>query len=166
MSAPSLTQVASGNTVQPAEDELARRKDLYDEHRQQAWHDIQTETDNFDRNLLALSTSTLVLSLGFIKDIVPLKQAVWLSVLYVSWVTFALCILVTVASFRVSILAHKKQLDYLWKFYMERDDSYFNKKSFWSRTLKTTTWAASLCFVAGMACTVAFAIKNVMEFHR
>ena len=36
----------------PEDDEDKRRRDLYDEHRRQTWQDIQSSTDNFDKNLL------------------------------------------------------------------------------------------------------------------
>ena len=74
---------ADHETVQPAQ---SSRLELYNEHRRQAWQDIQMSTDQFDRSLLTLSSGALVLSLAFIKDAVPLKDAVGIYWLYSSWI--------------------------------------------------------------------------------
>jgi hypothetical protein len=143
----------------------ARRKELYDEHRKQAWNDIQTSSDTYDRSLLTLSSGALAVSLAFIKDIVPLKQAVWMPLLYISWIAFAACIVVTVFSFRLSILAQKKQLPHLWAFYMERKQEYFDKKSHASTALAVATDLAGALFVVGLVSTVVFACKNLMRIR-
>jgi hypothetical protein len=57
----------------PPED--ARRLALYDEHRKQTWQDIQSSTDNFDKNLLTVSSAALGFSLAFIKDFTHLPTA-------------------------------------------------------------------------------------------
>jgi len=44
--------------------------DLYNKHAGQAWTDQQTSSDDFDKNLLTLSSVLLGFSLAFIKDIV------------------------------------------------------------------------------------------------
>jgi len=41
------------------EDDDKRRRDLWDEHRRQTWQDIQSSTDSFDKNLLAVSSAAL-----------------------------------------------------------------------------------------------------------
>jgi hypothetical protein len=91
---------------------------LYDEHRKQAIEDIQTSTDDFDKNLLAVSSGALGFSLAFIKDIVHMQSAVWPRMLYASWICFAACIVITVFSFRLSIVANRAHLDYLFEYYV------------------------------------------------
>jgi len=85
--------------------------------------------------LLTLSSSALGLSLAFIKDIVPLARALWLPLLYASWVLFVLCIVATLASFQVSIAAQNKHLFFLQKYYLEGKREFFNKKTGWSEAL-------------------------------
>jgi fucose 4-O-acetylase-like acetyltransferase len=145
------------------EDTQKRALELYDQHRQQAWQDIQSSTDSFDNNLLTFSTAALGLSLAFIKDIVPLDAAVWLRLLYASWIAFTGCILVTLASFQVSISAQKKYLEYLHAYYVHGDESAFDKqkRSFSSRALTCMTWLAAICFLCGVTATMAFCCKNV-----
>src|ERR1700720_504294 len=99
------------------EQEKQRRLDLYDEHRRQAWQQISDSTDNFDRNLLALSSGALALSIAFLKDVAH-GTATLMPFLIASWVLFSLCIAVTLASFQLSIAAHKKALKSYEKRYL------------------------------------------------
>jgi hypothetical protein len=137
------------------------RRNLYSEHRKQAWEDIQSSTDSFDQALLTMSSGVLGLSLAFIKDIVQLNKAVWLYFLYTSWVSFVLCVVVTVISFRISVAAQNKNLEYLAKYYLERREEFFNKQSRYSKALTWLTWCAGALFIVGLGATVIFCIKNV-----
>jgi hypothetical protein len=137
------------------------RRNLYSDHRKQAWEDIQKSTDSFDQSLITMSSGVLGLSLAFVKDIVPLNKAVWLHVLYTSWVSFVLCVVITVISFRVSVAAQNKNLEFLAKYYLEHRDEFFNKQSAYSKALTWLTWTAGVLLVVGLASTVLFCIKNV-----
>jgi hypothetical protein len=137
------------------------RRNLFGEHQKQAWTDIQSSTDAYDQALISLSSGVLGLSLAFIKDIVKLDKAVWLGFLYTSWVAFVLCVLITVISFRLSVAAQNKQLKYLEKYYLERRDEFFNKRSGYSKALTWLTWLAGAFFVTGLGATVIFCIENV-----
>jgi hypothetical protein len=144
-----------------AEDDDKRRRDLYDEHRRQTWQDIQSSTDNFDKNLLAVSTAALGFSVAFIKDIAHLPTAAWHPVLYASWICFAACIVITVFSFRLSVTALNKHLEYLQQYYENRNEEFLAKKSAAALTLDIFTWAAAFSFLAGIICTMVFCIRNV-----
>ena len=144
-----------------AESEDNRRQELYDEHRRQTWQDIQSSTDNFDKNLLAVSSAAFGFSLVFIKDIVALGSALWRPVLYASWACFAICIVITIFSFRLSVTALNKHLEYLRKYYEEKNEAYLTKKSGWTKAVDFFTWAAASAFLVGIGCTVAFCLKNI-----
>jgi hypothetical protein len=137
------------------------RWQLYNDHKKQAWEDIQSSTDSYDQSLLTLSSGALGLSIAFIKDIVPLHYATMLILLYLSWVAFGFCILITVISFQVAKAAQNEHLDFCWKFYVEKDDSYQNKQGKWSKKLNGCTIGAGALFVFALACTISFAIINV-----
>jgi len=142
-------------------DDDKRRQELYDAHLKQTWQDIQSSTDDYDRNLLTVSSAVLGLSVGFIKDIVHFPTAVWHLVLYASWVCLAACIVVNVLSFRLSVIALKKHLGYLYEYYIKKNDEYLTKKSAAEKALEWSTWTAGVCFFAGIICTVVFCIKNL-----
>lgn len=145
------------------ENDDKRRRELWDEHRKQAWQDIQSSTDNFDKNVLAVSSAALGFSVVFIKDVVhlPIASAAWPHVLYASWLSFAACIVITVFSFRLSVAALNKHLKYLQNYYEDRDEKFLTKKSVAGIVLDWFTWAAAVFFLAGIICTVVFCMKNL-----
>jgi hypothetical protein len=144
-----------------SEDTDKRRQELYYAHLKQTWQDIQSSTDNFDKNLLAVSSAALGFSVAFIKDIVHLDKAVWHSVLYASWFSFVACIVIVVFSFLLSVAALNKQLEYLPRYYEQKDDGILKKKSAAAIVLKWFTWASAAFFLAGIILTVIFCMKNV-----
>ena len=56
--------------------EKTRQEELFDEYKKRADEVIKSASEDFDRNLLTLSSGALGLSLAFIKDIVPLSKSV------------------------------------------------------------------------------------------
>jgi hypothetical protein len=160
----------SDSDKQPANDSAkaddALRWQLYNDHKKQAWEDIQSSTDSYDQSLLTLSSGALGLSIGFIKDIVPLEHATWLRLLYFSWVSFGLCILITVISFQLAIATQREHLGFCWQFYIGRDTSYQDKQGKYSKWLRRCTIVAGFLFVASLACTIIFAVGNITRFSK
>jgi hypothetical protein len=148
--------------------ESTRAESLYDKHRDKVWEDIKAGTESFDRNLLSFSSGALGLSLAFIKDMVPLGKSVWISSLFISWIAFALCIVVTMASFQISIRAQQQTLAYLKEYYLEGKAESFDKQhqSVWSRLIDWCTFSASVCFAVGIVSTMLFVGANVREVRR
>lgn|ERR1700687_26999 len=151
---------------QPAQADDALRWQLYNDHKKQAWEDMQSSTDSYDQSLLKLSSGGLGLSIAFIKDIVPLHLAMWLVLLYASWIAFGLCILTTVISFHVAIAAQREHLGYCWTFYVGRDDSYQDKRGKYAKWLKRCTIVAAILFVLALACTITFAVANIGRYSK
>ena len=53
-----------------------RAEKLHDEYRKKVWEDSKSGSENFDKYLITFSSGALALSLSFIKDIVPLRDAI------------------------------------------------------------------------------------------
>jgi hypothetical protein len=136
------------------------RQTLYAEHRKQAWEDMQSSSDDFDKYILTLSSGALGLSLTFIKEIVPLGNAAWRYLLYSSWGCFGLCILLTIVSYQIGILAQKVQLQKLPKYYSDGDETALEKGGYWI-TVERLGWICCALFTAGLICTVFFCISNM-----
>jgi len=153
-------------TVQGAQADDALRWQLYTDHKKQAWADIQSSTDSYDQSLLTLSSGGLGLSIAFIKDIIPLRDAIWLPLLYFSWGFFGLCILTTIVSFQVAILTQNEHLNSCWKFYIGRDDSSRNERGKYSKILKRCTITAGILFVVALVLTIVFAVENVRRYSK
>jgi len=142
--------------------------DLFSEHQKQAWASIQSSSDEYDKSILTLSSGGLGLSLAFIKDIVPLNQAIALPLLYCSWVAFTLSIIITVFSFRLSVLVHENYLDNLYKYYIERKEECYNKGRWADQALETLAWLAGGLFVVAVIMTIMFARQNItaLRLHK
>ncbi len=143
--------------------EQIRRQELYDTHANQARIDQQSSSDEFDKSLLTFSSGALGLSLAFIKDVVPLEKAEHLNWLYFSWISFAFCIVATIASFPLGIQAQKIHLEYLYKYYIQQQNEFLNKKSRWSKAVTCCAIVGSICFLAGLLGTMIFVYENVSK---
>lgn len=158
----SMPRKPDNEAVKSAKD---ARMELYHEHRKQAWQDIQTSTDQFDKSLLTLSSGALALSLAFIKDLVPLKFAEGIFWLYTSWICFVLCIVVTLFSFSISVQALKLNLDYVQKYYIEKKDEYFAKQNLWPKAVSWCSVLGGGFFLLGIICTMVFVFKNFRRIN-
>jgi len=145
-----------------------RAESLYDQHRNKVWEDIKSGTESFDRNLLAFSSGALGLSLAFLKDVAPLTKPIWIWSLFTSWIAFALCIVITMASFQVSIRAQHQTLKFLKEYYLEGKPESFDKhlQSGWSKAVDWCTVGASTFFAIGVVFTILFVGVNVREASR
>ena len=146
------------------DDSQKRAIALHATHLTQAWADQQASSDSFDNNLLTFSSGALGLSIAFIKDIVPLEHAEWLSTLYFSWSMFAGCIIVTVASFQIAARAAMAHAKFLDEYYLFGDENALRRKSIWVRLLPWCAGVGSLFLLLGIFSTIFFASKNITHY--
>jgi hypothetical protein len=102
----------SGRSAQKSEEERCRRRQLDADlkeckrERDDAHKTLNKEQSEFDKQLLTLSAGFLGLALAFIKDVVPLKDAIHLWALYAGFILLALCVFAVLISFQFSIIGH------------------------------------------------------------
>jgi hypothetical protein len=144
--------------------EKSRAEELHDEYRKKVWEDSTSQSESFDRYLLTLSGGALALSITFLKEVVPLQNAVCIPLLIVSWVWFILCILITLISFRISIQALEKMVPFLNEFYLEGNAEAFNKhlESLWTKAVDWCAYAGIIFFVLGLLFTMMFVGANLL----
>jgi len=96
-----------------------KREDIYQRTRDDLLKRQLSNSENFDKAILTLSSAGLGLSLTFIKHVVQFDAAQnhWLLVL--SWVMFVLSILVTLVSFHISQAGIAKQLEIAEDYYLK-----------------------------------------------
>jgi hypothetical protein len=145
--------------------EKTRAEELHDEYRKKVWEDTKSGTENFDKYLLTFSSGALGLSLAFIKDIAPIGHSVWIPSLLASWVAFLLCILVTLVSFRISILALEGMVPHLNDFYLNNNAAAFDKhrENWLTKAVEWFAWAGIILFVCGVFFTMMFVYANIRE---
>lgn len=83
---------------------------------------IQYSISKFDDQILYISSGALGLSLGFIKDIVPLGTAAYRWVLITSWWVLAVTIIISLISHLVSYYLTQKQIQKIESQEQLRDD--------------------------------------------
>lgn len=123
-----------------------------------AFETINKDQAEYDKQLLTLSSATLVFSLAFIKDIVPLRDAEWLWLLYCSYILLGLCILLVLFSYQYSIAGYFKAIEY-WE---ERQKG--NNPSFphgHANRVKRINRASGIFFGLGISLLIVFAMLNI-----
>lgn len=145
------------NEWQSDEEKWRLYKEVCQKYRDGAAASIQ----EFDRAILTLSAGTLGLSMAFIKDIVPLGQALHLPLLFGSWCCLGAAILLTLSSFVASQKAfrHSEKIAYLY--YIEERREAADAKSIAGLFTRYLTYAAGLFFIGALLMTLLFTITNV-----
>jgi len=138
---------------------------LHDEYRKKVWDDSLSGSENFDKYLITFSTGALALSLSFVKDIVPLKGAIWIPLLIASWAAFILAALVTLISFRFSLAALERMVPVLNDYYLKGKTESYDKHMNDVRTkaVDWCAWAGLVLFVLGLICVTIFVSVNVVR---
>lgn len=120
---------------------------------------INEDQGEYDKQLLTLSSGFLAVSLAFIKDIVPLKEAEYLWVLNLSFILLAFCIMLVLFSYQFSIAGLFKAKEY-W------DNQLVGKKDIefpygYARHIKLVNRISGVLFLMGVSSLVLFVILNL-----
>jgi len=147
----------------PQEDE---RKEYLEERRLLIEAESQS-VQSFDKAMLTLSAGALALSITFIRELAPEPKN--LCCLYLTWASFCLSLLSTLASFLTSQSSMRRQRDILDASQEERDskDDGVNiggsQRNVWIPITKWLNCFAIMFFVVGVFCLAAFAAANIRK---
>jgi hypothetical protein len=148
-----MTEIDAGETEQ--------REKLFDALKSEIYKRELSNSDNWDKSVLAFATGALGFSLAFLKDFVPITKATAPWMLFWSWILLCLAIVATMVSFQVSQLGLRKQLARGERYYLQRDET---AKSEINRQEKWTVWlnyGSGVCFLVGLAFSTLFVGINV-----
>lgn len=120
-----------------------------------------SSSENFDKSILTFSSAGLALSVGFLKDFIPIQLACAGWTLYASWVLFTVATCATMASFLASSKALSDHERFGAQYYMEGNDSAFNQKSRWNEVTVWLNYLSGASFLIAMILTVAFISMNL-----
>lgn len=137
------------------------RNAMYSEYRRDLLGRQLSNAVQHDKAILSLSTGALGLSIGFIKDIVPLKEALAIRLLILSWSLFGAAIIGTVVSYPIGQKAINVQLKYAEKYYIEKKNEYFKRRNPWSVAIMYIGMVSSVAFVIAVILTVIFVSLNL-----
>lgn len=144
------------------------------EERQKLWFTYSAELDrrqlssseNFDKNVLTLSSAGLALSIGFLKDFVPIEAALWPGALYASWTLFVLATLSTMGSFLASSRAQERQKTLAHRGYMLGIEGAFKEPNGWAAFTRALNRVSAGAFVVALTCTTVFFAINLDQSQR
>lgn len=120
-----------------------------------------SNSDNFDKAILTYSCAGLALSLGFLKDFIPVTRANASWLLFLSWTLFVVAVVVTLFSFISSQLGITRQLEINERYYLRMDDSALSEKNFFARLTDWLGYGAGAAFVVAIACSTIFVSINL-----
>lgn len=104
----------------------------------------------FNKHLVYLSSGGLVLSMGFIKDIVDLSKSSWNWIIVLSWCLFAIALLLNLFSYRSTI----KSMD----LYLNGKKDESDRKDILTESIDKS----SIVFLlSGIVLTIIFITKNI-----
>lgn len=142
--------------------ELAERKRLYERHREELSKRQISNAENLDKSILTYSAAGLALSLGFLKDFIPISQAKHAWALYGSWSCFTFAILIVIASYVVSLKVLRLQLDRAERYYLGCEERACNEALWWDHCADLFNhWLSAIAFVIALVLTIFFVSINL-----
>ena len=122
-----------------------------------------SNSENFDKSVLSLSTAFLGFSMAFLKDAVPYNDANLKFLLPISWVLFGTSIIETMASYFISQSGLNKQLEIATQYYRSGDDTVLDTPN---RAAKWTTrinLSSAVTFILAVISTIVFFASNLSQ---
>jgi hypothetical protein len=119
---------------------------------------INSDQAEYDKQLLTLSSAFLGVSLGFIKDVVPLKDAICVPVLYTAYVLLIVCIGHVLYSYQYSIKGHTKAKEY-WEKKSRNEEAEFPYSH--AERIPKMNRNSGLIFGAGLLSLAVFVTFNI-----
>ena len=155
-------------------EKLKADREQCDKERNDAYESLNKDQAEYDKQLLALSGAFLALSLAFIKDVVPLPQAIHLWELYLSFGMMVACIFLVLASFQYSIHGHFRVMRF-WELKEEfllteeTNQTTINAKmtvlhghiAKHGKRIRCANVASGVLFFGGVCILVLFVISNI-----
>ncbi len=120
-----------------------------------------SSSENFDKAVLTFSSAGLALSVGFLKDFVPIQSAAAPWTLYWSWALFTAATCATIISFLVSSRALEAQKGRAYAYYMQGDDDALKRGNAWDRGTKFLNYTSGGSFLLAMVLSVVFISINL-----
>ena len=120
-----------------------------------------SNSENFDKSILSLSSAALGISLIFLKDFVPVGDVTYIDLLFCSWIIFGSAIIFTIASYIFSQIAIDRHINNSEKYYIDDLDDYFNRINPYDIIVKVLNRLSGVLFVVGIILTLIFVTTNI-----
>lgn len=137
-------------------------KKLFADHTSEVRKRQVSGSENFDKSVLTLSSGGLAVSLGFLKDFVPIGHAIGAWTLYTSWGLLTAATVITMLSFLASMRAQEFQQQVAEGYYLRREDP-AEKPNPWDRIVIWMNRASGASFIVGVTLTTLFVAINLQK---
>ncbi len=155
--------MSSKGKQQRTEEQQEYAERAFNAFRDESWKRQLSNTENYDKSILTLSSGGLVISLTFLRFLVPEDGASHMWLIATSWICFLLTITMSLIAYRISNSAITEQIKIAEKYYIEQDETAYNqdnKKTIINRRLNN---CVGLTFFAAMLMLVLFVIFNLIS---
>ncbi len=142
-------------------DVAEERKKVHAELKVELFKRQLSNSENFDKAILTYSSAGLALSLGFLKDFIPITRADASWVLFLSWGLFVIAVVATLFSFISSQFGIMKQLIINDRYYLKMDDAALFESNFFARCTDWLAYVAGIAFVVAIASSTIFVSINL-----
>lgn len=121
-----------------------------------------SNAENLDKSVLTYSGAGLALSLGFLKDFIPIREAKLPWALYGSWIAFTLAMVLVILSYVVSQMVVDLQLDRAHRYYDKHEEDAFDECTKIDLVAKHLNgWIYAIAFAIGLSLTILFVAVNL-----
>ena len=134
--------------------------DLYNKYSEDTYKTIKSNIENFDKNILTITTFLLGLSLIFIKDILGMEPPKNIDYIYSAWAYFLTSIAMTMTSFIVGWKENESAINIYYKYIIEQRKEYEDKKSIYAYILEYSTYLSIIFLFLGMIYLYIFVKLN------
>ncbi|MEZ8904888.1 MULTISPECIES: hypothetical protein [Vibrio] len=156
--------VATDNDlIQRSDEDQKRAVEIFDNFRDELNKRQLSNTENYDKAILTLSSSGLAISLTFIRSIVPIDSAEYLFLVQLGWGLFLLSIIMSLVAYQLSNKAIDKEMQKAEEYYINSRQSAFAEKNWFSNINNILNIIIGLLFVVATSCIILFAILNLRQ---
>ena len=137
------------------------KSDMFYSYREDLLKRNLSNTENYDKAILTLSSASLGLSLALVKLIIPIQEASFFWMLYSNWALLILSIFSSLSAYLISNKALEKELSKARSYYLENDESAFDIKNGYIKYNKTLNYFTGVAFSLSIILIVLFVALNM-----
>ena len=149
------------DVIERSDEDQKRAVELHDDFRNELLKRQLSNSENYDRAILSLSTAGLALSITAIKFIIPLETAKHLLVLKFAWFLFFIVISTTILAYLIGNIAITKQLAIAEDYYINKSKKAHTQRNWLASINRWLNFTTGILFIAAIFLIIFFVIKNI-----
>jgi hypothetical protein len=151
----------STELISRTEEDQKRSIEMHDAFRNELLKRQLSNTENYDKSILTLSSAGLAISLTFLKFIVPAEKTEMLILIKASWLFFLMSIIVSLIAYLISNAAITKQLSIAEDYYVKKIAAAANQKNWLAELNNWLNYTVGFLFSGAIITVVVFVIINL-----